>query len=222
MDRQKTVSGPDLLKQLTVLDAIYWIHNSWIEVEQSTIIKCFLKAGFVYEPYINSVSSDNIEENKLAEENKSDDEDDDVPLAVLKLSLDYLIQVDESVRTCDTDLVDWDNTPVADLTRQVSNDPVCGNDSETEEDQSSTQDYSVITLNQATEYVYQLKRIALSHGNCATLNLVSKLDEILSAPATNSCKQSKVTDFFTCARSRRTFLNMYASVSINERHFKKY
>lgn len=184
MDRQPTVSGPDLLKQLTVLDAIYWIHNSWMEVEQSTITKCFIKAGFVYESFSNSVSSatssDNDEENELAEENKSDDEDDDVPLAVLKLSLDLfgctfddLIQVDKSVRTCDTDLVDWDNTPVADLIRQVSNDPVSGSDSETE-DQSSTQEHSVVTLNEAYEYVYKLKKFALSHGNCAILNLVSE------------------------------------------------
>lgn len=117
----------------------------------------------MYEPFSNSVSSaassDNDEENELAEENKSDDEDD-VPLAVLKLSLDLfgctfddLIQVDESVRTCDMDLVDWDNTPVADLIHQVSNDPVGGSDSETE-DQSSTytQEHCVVTLNEAYEY----------------------------------------------------------------------
>lgn len=123
----------------------------------------------MYEPYNNSVSGDNIEENEPAEENKRDDEDDDVRLAVLKLSLDLfectfddLIKVDESVRTCDTDLVDRDNTQVADMILKVSNDPVSGSDSETEE-------VSEI-INQANEYVYQLKKIDLR--NCAILNLV--------------------------------------------------
>lgn len=49
MDRQPTVSVPDWLKQLTVLDVIYWIHNSWIQVKQSTVA--------VYLPNNNTVSS---------------------------------------------------------------------------------------------------------------------------------------------------------------------
>lgn len=62
MDRQPTVSGPDWLKQLTVLEAIYWIHKSWMEVEQSTIT--------VYLPYNNSVSGVNIEKKNLLRKTK--------------------------------------------------------------------------------------------------------------------------------------------------------
>lgn len=62
MDRQPTVSVPDWLKQLTVLEAIYWIHNSWMEVEQSTIT--------VYLPYNNSVSGVNIEKKNLLRKTK--------------------------------------------------------------------------------------------------------------------------------------------------------
>jgi hypothetical protein len=45
MERNKDLSGPKLLKQISVLDAIYWIANSWSEVETSTIQKCYFRSG---------------------------------------------------------------------------------------------------------------------------------------------------------------------------------
>ena len=41
MEKDKTLSGPELLKKISVLDAIYWTNNSWSEVEKSTMEKCF-------------------------------------------------------------------------------------------------------------------------------------------------------------------------------------
>jgi len=41
MDRQPAVSGPDLLKQVNILNAIYWINNSWQELKETTTQKCF-------------------------------------------------------------------------------------------------------------------------------------------------------------------------------------
>ena len=43
MEKKKDVCGTDLLKQISMLDAIYWIKHAWDEVETSTIMKCFLK-----------------------------------------------------------------------------------------------------------------------------------------------------------------------------------
>lgn len=70
MDRQPNDCGTDLLNQISILDAIYWINNSWNEVESSTISKCFVRCGFEL-PSTDESSSDS---------------DDDLPLSALKLS----------------------------------------------------------------------------------------------------------------------------------------
>jgi hypothetical protein len=46
MDRHPTATGTNVLKQITILDAFYWLKNSWNEVEGSTIKKSFEKCGF--------------------------------------------------------------------------------------------------------------------------------------------------------------------------------
>ncbi|MGH0131799.1 UNVERIFIED_CONTAM: hypothetical protein FKN15_059901 [Acipenser sinensis] len=38
-------SATELSKSITVLDAIYWIEQAWSQVKDSTITKCFAKAG---------------------------------------------------------------------------------------------------------------------------------------------------------------------------------
>lgn len=76
MDKQPGVGGTELLRQINILDTVYWISQAWKEVETSTISKCFEKAGFIFptdEP--NTYNTDDEE-----------DEDDDIPLSVLKLS----------------------------------------------------------------------------------------------------------------------------------------
>lgn len=79
MDKQPGVGGTELLRQINILDTVYWISQAWKEVETSTISKCFEKAGFIFptdEP--NTYNTD--------DENDEEDEDEDIPLSVLKLS----------------------------------------------------------------------------------------------------------------------------------------
>ncbi|KAJ8300510.1 hypothetical protein KUTeg_022029 [Tegillarca granosa] len=60
----------ELLKEINVLQAIYWINSAWKEVELSTIQKCFVKCGF-----------------KDIETNDEDsDIDDDISLSVVALA----------------------------------------------------------------------------------------------------------------------------------------
>lgn len=104
MERSDKV-GSDILKGISVLDAIYWIHASWKEVESSTIQNCFLKCGF------------NVD--LLGVDNNSDsewDDDDEVPLAMLRLSRDLfgfefpaLVEIDKSVQTCDENPTNWES-----------------------------------------------------------------------------------------------------------------
>jgi hypothetical protein len=46
MEKDKSKCGSELLKNINILQAIYWINRSWQEVETSTIQKCFAKCGF--------------------------------------------------------------------------------------------------------------------------------------------------------------------------------
>ncbi|XP_069102038.1 tigger transposable element-derived protein 4-like [Argopecten irradians] len=47
MDRQKRLTGSQLLKHITILGVIYWVSSAWTDVDSSTITKCFSKAGFL-------------------------------------------------------------------------------------------------------------------------------------------------------------------------------
>ena len=39
--------GRDIIREISILDAIYWINGAWNEVDVSTIQKCFTKCGFL-------------------------------------------------------------------------------------------------------------------------------------------------------------------------------
>lgn len=112
MEKQPGVGGTELLRQINILDTVYWLSQAWREVETSTITKCFEKAGFIFrtdEPDIydpTCATDDDCDE---------EDEDDDVPLSVLKFSnelfgcdLSDLVQLDQDINTCDMNTIDWD------------------------------------------------------------------------------------------------------------------
>ena len=74
MEKNKEICGSELLKQVNVLDAIYWVKNSWDEVEQSTIVKCFKKCGF---------GSDNTSSES---DESAQDFNEDIPLHLVRLA----------------------------------------------------------------------------------------------------------------------------------------
>ena len=39
-------SGPELLKDTSLLDAIYWLYQAWHDINAKNIVRCFFKAGF--------------------------------------------------------------------------------------------------------------------------------------------------------------------------------
>ena len=46
MDKSESKTGSQILKDISILDTIFWISRSWDEVEITRIEKCFAKAGF--------------------------------------------------------------------------------------------------------------------------------------------------------------------------------
>ncbi|XP_053405128.1 uncharacterized protein LOC128558887 [Mercenaria mercenaria] len=69
MELKQGKSGFDLLKDISVLDAIYWVARAFEEVEISTIVKCFAKCGF----QLNSVESES--ECTVLNDSESDEEE---------------------------------------------------------------------------------------------------------------------------------------------------
>ena len=72
-EKDKSKCGSLLLKDINVLEAIYWIGNAWKDVETSTITKCFERCGFqdVCSEATEGVNGDD------------DNADDSVPLSIL-------------------------------------------------------------------------------------------------------------------------------------------
>ena len=159
MDKHPELTGPHLLKLISVLDAIYWVKNSWNEIEQKTITKCFNKCGFIESSSANSESTDD------------DDSLDDLPLSVFKLTKDIfgcdfkeLLKIDREVVTCDSDLyTDWDK-PAKEILAEKAQ--------ESDEDEGETEEETtqMCTLTEAQDYIQRIKKLAAHLGDSDLLN----------------------------------------------------
>ena len=89
MEVFSSMTGTELLKQISVLDAIHWVAEAWNELTPETISKCYAKCGF---------DDKGLEILECIEET--------VPLAVVKMSeelfgcgFDDLVKIDENFHT---------------------------------------------------------------------------------------------------------------------------
>ncbi|XP_050400164.1 tigger transposable element-derived protein 6 isoform X2 [Patella vulgata] len=101
----------DLVKQITVLDAIHWIVRSWRETKVSTITKSFQRCGF-------DVSTD--------------EEEDDLSLAKLIKSLVL------SSNTSEEDFINFDNEIPTECDEEEKDEHVTSNEDKDEDDTVST------------------------------------------------------------------------------------
>ena len=74
MEKHKGMCGSEFLKLINVLDSIYWVKNSWDEVDPSTIVKCFAKCGFQFD------------NDRVQTEAETADNDEDIPLRLVSLA----------------------------------------------------------------------------------------------------------------------------------------
>lgn len=189
MDKQPGVGGTELLRQINILDTVYWISQAWKEVETSTISKCFEKAGFIFptdEP--NTYNTDDEED--------EEDEDDDIPLSVLKLSNELfgcdfsdLMQLDQEINICDTNTIDWN----------VSAQQILNMEKESDEDISDDpgdEDPCVPSISDAHIYLENMKTFAQHQGHASLLEHVMISCDIVNSISVTKSKQTTITDFF--------------------------
>ena len=109
LKKNPTKTGDEILKNTSVLEAIYWINAAWSEVEA---MKCFKKAGFVESVFTPGRVESESSETSIS---ISDFEDDDDLLlsvftklskAVFDCEVTELGSIDSELPTCNTTQID--------------------------------------------------------------------------------------------------------------------
>lgn len=195
--RNSSITGPQILRNIDVLHAIYWTHSAWDDTLPETINKCFKRCGFL------RVETDGVTTSNGASTSDDDDnEDDDVPLVMHILAkqlfdceLRELVNIDREFVTCDTDMSDCDRC-ATDILKDAT--PIEDSDDDDDETQQE-EDVPSVDLNRACEMSSQLQSWALSKGHSDVLNWVMKLQGSLNVLRMDGCsmKQKSILEFFS-------------------------
>ena len=185
MDKHPSKTGSQLLREIDVLDAT-WISAAWKETEPMTINKCFKNCGFTFDEQPIAIEDVNC---------NSDDEED-IPLALLRVSREFfdcdvaeLPAIDEQLATCDNNMTDWDRPAAAILADDQKSD--------SDDEQDSVQEETVISDTAATEALLTLKTFALQKGQSDILDIIMKAEEtFINSQVQRVSKQAKISDFF--------------------------
>lgn len=187
MEKDKTKCGSELLKEINVLQAIYWINSAWKEVELSTIQKCFVKCGF----------------KDIVTNDEDSDIDDDIPLSVVALANELfgcdfhdLVELDREVQTSDDTIIDW-SKPADELLGAIHEEDEDVNDDDDDDDCDKENVTPVCTLSEAEHCIEKLRDFALCNGHNMLLNPIMEMAELTSSLRVSSyVKQKKISDFF--------------------------
>lgn len=193
MDKHLDKTGCQVLRDITVLDAIYWVAGSWREVQQDTIIKCFAKCGFTPEV----LSSQDVGAADAVGTNDCDtDLEDSYPLVFHKAArelfgceLGELLEIDQKFDTCDNSMTDWDR-PAQEILSEAQT--VLDAESEDED----TPPPPEVTTNEARECIDKLKNYAISKGQHDMLNNLMDVEDGFFKTQLDISKQKKISDFF--------------------------
>ncbi|KAK3104668.1 hypothetical protein FSP39_007460 [Pinctada imbricata] len=204
MDLHPSMSGPDLLKKTSVLDAIYWMNAAWNEVQTSTIEKCFSRCGFVKQ----GKSEEDCQEMGMLDtkDDEDDDDDDDIPLAALKKTKDIfgcefneLVDIDSNVHTCNTEVLDWGKS-ACEILNTIDASCTLSDDSD-DEDSSEVDSLGICSISDASFMLEKLLRFAKHHGSALLYSSLMKADEEVAHMNVKKSKQAVISDFFTFTRS---------------------
>lgn len=188
LKREATTFGPQILKELNVLHAIYWVICAWKDTSPDTIMKCFINCGFQSDtPVLNS-------------ESDADDEDE-LPLIMHKLAkylfgcdVNDLIQIDKDFHTCDNDLSSWDRS-VTEILGE-------GEESESDIDEDVTERHEEndksLRLRGICVMSAQIQKWAIKNGHSDVVQAPMELRNCVGNTMMTGdiLKQKKISDFF--------------------------
>ncbi|BFZ00203.1 hypothetical protein BsWGS_03243 [Bradybaena similaris] len=197
MESNKDASGTELMKQVNLLDVVYWIAAAWKEVDNSTILKCFCKAGFHCPAETHAYSLTHMESASKT----------DVPIVSTAIStaLDNLSKelfgyqltdismIDSGLQTCNTIETNWDLPATAILAAEDVN-----SESDNEQDSTCTDIEKTYTIADAHNAVELLRTYSITNGRSDILDVIMDLREKLNLSFISSVKQqTTILDFFS-------------------------
>ncbi len=208
LDRTLSLTGPQILRGINILQAIYWVNSSWKETQPDTITKCFKRCGFLSVESDSATASDGAmaSDGATASDGAVVDDDDDMPLVMHMLAktlfdcdLRDIVNMDREFATCDTDMSDWDRC-ARDIINESTHVDSTHDDSDDEAQQErDVADSGDCDLNGACERSLQLQSWALTNGHSDVLDICMKLQDSLNVIRMKGCalKQKSILEFFS-------------------------
>ncbi|XP_033747859.1 tigger transposable element-derived protein 6-like [Pecten maximus] len=178
-------NATEMTKCVTVLDCVYWISASWNETTDITVKTCFMQAGF---PFVEPST-------KMYPDEEIGDDDDDIPLALLRLTnIDLATAADiEDEFEIEDNSSDWETTlleSVKGVDRSDSDD-----ESETEDESNNETD---LCYGDVLDLIYKIEKIAKKEDDrylphLAEIKRITEDSIILKKAAST---QKTISDFF--------------------------
>lgn len=107
IDKNPTKLGPEILHEISILDAINWISAAWQETNANTIVKSFMKCGFNMECISTSGRKDYVT-SELDQEYKYPPELHKMSLELFNCYITEVTTIDEQFVTCGNEMTEWD------------------------------------------------------------------------------------------------------------------
>ena len=186
MDKDKTKSGPEILRQIYVLDTIYWIDTAWNAVEAETIKKCFNKSVFFLPP---EPEADSDELNIVDEYTFSL-----IPLRTSNICNELfdcefrdLVVIDDELATTDLDGANITTVSEPDSSDDENNDEI-----EPEKE--------IISIFRAQSGLCDVKKFMMQMDRTELLKSVMELEEGLELMHQNTSKKQTLIDDFLVSK----------------------
>ncbi|XP_063614693.1 tigger transposable element-derived protein 6-like [Penaeus indicus] len=195
-----TATASEVAKSVNVLGAVYMISRAWNETRESTITKCFAKAGFPV-----PMTADN--EGSVSEEDQVQDEVADLirqgsdRLGVDNIDPDHYIDFDNSMPTEETYSGDWERQLVDNFVADRENVNPAAVDDDDEVEPEPAKDASVrsnLTFPEVLQMLNQLQNFA-ADKDCPILNHIQDAKSVVEAAIIkqrSTARQSTIDSFF--------------------------
>ncbi|XP_071508679.1 tigger transposable element-derived protein 4-like [Diadema antillarum] len=183
MEQEPGLTAPDIMRRTNLLQAIYWVDQSWKDTNAETIQKCFRKCG---------VGPQDVGEVELEPEEPSDGLED-VCQKELEMSLEDLVTIDASLVTTDPDQA----STVQDFQRRLESNHDDGEDSEEEEPQLSQ--LKLKNLVDVGKSIADIQAFAVSKGYAEILKRCDGLENAVLRERQRQrqeVRQTTMLDFF--------------------------
>lgn len=170
---EKDKTGPELLKDTSLLDAIYWIHQAWNDVDPKNIVRCFYKAGFKISENFNDDAG-----SKMADKLEMEDQ---LCQDVLGLGIHEFADLDSVLEACVEEFnLDASAEDMLEAIRGRAREETLQIHSEEEE---CLTEPVPITPHEATECIQKLKYYFLQSGESSLfdsmMDIEKKVDEVV-------------------------------------------